>query len=331
MTTPDANATITQSSRDAHARKRETDRVMEELDVIDNPGTPLRFLGKLMLMALFVVSVYVIFYAVELWFHLPDVELPSGAEGENLELKSTKEEPVILLVFNGEEYAKEAANTVASIKKNCPKRYKDIMICVSDSHSKKFAQDHKFAFIEFPTIEGNGEFGSVNFNMFTIRKLEAIQRLLEEGQYVMYTDTDIAWIKDPIPQVLNELGNLDMILQDDGAQEKQDLACTGFLYCRPSPTSIKIMQDTIALMHKEDFAKGNNDQNAIQMILPKYHGKWGLLHKCLFPNGARYMKHKPEYMKSCQNSEALIFHANYIKGPSAKMAAMKKYKLWFAD
>lgn len=301
--------------------------------------TPLMFAGRIMFCILVLVSFYVVFYSVELQFKdLETVQAENAAAIQDKDnslgkaVLGTEKEPTVLIVFNGKEYGREAQNLINSMKKFVPARVKNIIIGSSDSHGDGIAKANDTKSIRFPDNEKQGVFGSENFNVFTMRKLEAIIYLLQRGHYVLYSDTDIVWLKDPVGPILKNksFASSDILFQDDAFSESNNLACTGFMYCKPTKAAISIFQESLKLMESKGFVKDKtgNDQVAVQQILINYNG-WNYLDKCTFPNGARYFKDKTHYMKTCRAGDAIIVHANYRKGTDAKEAILKKFGLWF--
>lgn len=308
---------------------------------------PFEYLGRLILCALVIVSFYVIYYSVELQFK--DTETVQAEndmavfhenrpDEENVDtitesIKGTEKDPVILIVFNGNEYYQEASNLFTSIKQSAPDRIKSIIVGTSDKESDWFARTNGLRSVSFKANDQSGDFGTFNFNVFMKRKVEAIIYLLRQGHHVLYNDTDIVWLKDPVTAIRKDpkFKSSDIIFQNDAGTEKDYFPCAGFMYCKPTKTAISIFLDTLTLMDRGDFmkAKGGHDQTAIIEIIKKYPNKWTCLSKCDFPNGARYFKHDKSFMQSCKNKDAYIVHVNYFEGTKMKEKMLRSAGLWF--
>lgn len=70
------------------------------------------------------------------------------------------------------------------------------------------------AFVEDDVGESAAGFGSNLFKTVTYRKIRAVYELLELGYDVVFTDTDIAYLNDPMPYLLFQ--NVDLVHSYNG-------------------------------------------------------------------------------------------------------------------
>ncbi len=241
--------------------------------------------------------------------------------------------PTILFVFNG-EYDSEAENSLASIKKNTPELVPAVTICVSDERSRAFANKHNLRSFELSTINETGTYLSTPMNVMGRRKIECIMHLLAQNEDVLYMDTDIVFLSNP----LNEINtNYDINIQDDACsrQYKYSYLCTGFMYIKPNERTLRLLQQIIDEVTRQDYAI--NDQNALDILaakqnLFKFYNTTGLsinvLDGCKFPNGCRYFDHTDRY---CKKADSLIVHNNHIIGIEGKRKRFLKNGLIFSE
>jgi len=94
------------------------------------------------------------------------------------------------------------------------------------------------------------EFRSKQFNLITARKKEAVHNILELGFDVLFTDTDVALVRDPFPYLL--FNDVDYIHSLNAICTKEDTwdfrrskeeGNTGFYYVRSNNQTIKLWQD----------------------------------------------------------------------------------------
>lgn len=93
------------------------------------------------------------------------------------------------------------------------------------------------------------DFRSPQFNLITTKKKEAVHDVLKLGYDVLFTDTDVAMIRDPLPRMLWE--NVDYVHSLNAVCTKEDTwdfrrskeeGNTGFYYVRSSEKTAKLWQ-----------------------------------------------------------------------------------------
>lgn len=244
--------------------------------------------------------------------------------------EKTKKSIKILIVFNG-KYKSEAENLLASMKTNTPALVKDIMVCVSDKSSKAFAVENQLEYFQMPEIKPAKKigFGTKSQNRFTQRKYEAILHLLDKGEQVLYTDTDIVFIRNPLREIPD--GDYDVAIQNDSKSDTHGNLCTGFIYLKPTDKSKKLIRGALDLMQSAWFKKVG-DQQAFNMMVNnknlKDPAKIHILDECIFPNGTRYFDNT---LPRCTKHEAVIVHNNYLMGLEEKQERFKKHGLMFTS
>ncbi len=233
----------------------------------------------------------------------------------------------LLIVFNG-NHDIEANNLLGSIKKNTPQFLPHILVCVSDDSSKNFALKHNLNYFVMPTINESGVYMSREMNTFTRRKFEAIVHLLEQKKDILYVDTDVVFLSNPLPWIKIDY---DLNIQDDVCYlpaQNQEL-CTGFMYIKTNARTITFFKQAIAEMVARDY-KSFADQNALNYLLEQQTLpiSVNVLDLCKYPNGCRYFRKSYAF---CRTSDALIVHNNYLVGVPEKMQRFKQYNLIFTD
>lgn len=271
---------------------------------------------------LFIISILCLW----LWIQY---HVSSNPPQEDLKaIKSSKKPIKILIVFNG-KYKSEAENLLASIKKNTPSLVNHIIVCVSDKSSKSFAIENNLEYFQMPEIKPAKKigFGTKSQNRFTQRKYEAILHLLDKGEKVLYTDTDIVFLRNPLGEIPD--GDYDIAIQNDSETDTMGNLCTGFIYLKPTDKSKKLIRGALDLMQSAWFKKVG-DQYAFNMMINnknlKDPAKIHILDECIFPNGIRYFD---KTLPRCTKHEAVIVHNNYIMGLENKQERFKKHDLMF--
>lgn len=235
--------------------------------------------------------------------------------------------PSILLVFNG-HYNIEAKNLFASIKQNAPPLLPQLVVCVSDQSSKEFAIENNLKWFAMDTIEATGTFNTKNMNQMMRRKLEAIVYLLKLNKDVLYVDTDIVFLADPLPYMRT---NYDLNIQNDQCFPPYNGSnlCSGFMYIKSTSETIKLFKNAIATIINYKYKMC--DQVTLnflfkqQKLLKKEPVNIYMLDACKFPNGCRYFENSD---KSCRPQDAIIVHNNYIQHDQ-KLGRFQKHNLLF--
>ncbi|EGG21432.1 WD40 repeat-containing protein [Cavenderia fasciculata] len=182
--------------------------------------------------------------------------------------------------------------------------------------------------------EESESYGGVGFRAICNEKPLVVLDVLKRGYNVLWTDTDIVWMADPLKYILQlDLsfnGLSDLIIQQD-----DDDVCAGFYYIKSNPKTIKYMETVISFLNPvvDDqiamrlFLKGN----AINLqqhpdTKDKDQIKYLKLDRALFPNGTAYFNLKLSHRR---NVSPIIIHNNCIIGHRSKKDRFIDYNLWF--
>jgi len=213
--------------------------------------------------------------------------------------------------------------------------------------------------------EGSTTFRSKQFNLITAKKKEAVHDILLLGYNVIFTDTDVAIVRDPFKYMLWD--NVDYVHSLNTNCKEQDTwtfrkskeeGNTGFYFVRSNNMTIKLWQDAYEAAPKHPRL---DDQaifwNVIRKsvdppILPlgtckHYNNPNELIRKelttcfldtCVFSSGMLSNKWVPEYTYDTllqnvrkRNESICSIHANYISGNQNKKEMMKVHGYWLAD
>ena len=184
-------------------------------------------------------------------------------------------------------------------------------------------------------LKRKADFGTKAFFDITLNKLDIIKNHLKEhNKIVVYTDTDIVFLKDISSDITKfKNSNYDIMIQNDTSDfSKNDTRnlCTGFIFFKPSKNTIsfieksqKNMEDRINKRLEGDLA----DQKSFnEMLKEDKNIKINTL--CLkdYPNGKRYFDNVNTLYKDYKPK---IVHNNFLKKTDDKIIRFKKHNLWF--
>lgn len=90
---------------------------------------------------------------------------------------------------------------------------------------------------------------SEGFKHITKRKSQQVLRILEHGYNVLWTDVDVFWKANPMPNLLGLLGtnDADVLIQSDATAEKEASIWvnSGFYYVRQSERTVRVFQEIV--------------------------------------------------------------------------------------
>jgi hypothetical protein len=183
---------------------------------------------------------------------------------------------------------------------------------------------------------GNFDYSSDDFGMFSYLRYKVILPLLEKYKYVWYLDVDTVVLGD-INREIDRDAAWDLYIQDD-----IQMPCTGCMLFRssfPSHKAIKLIWDSKSPVIHDQITLANLMKNKeLSMVVVRLS-----IHK--FINGLLYFdddeiceidacarKARDMIKLERDNSDTPIFvHANFMTGTDNKIAALKRHNLWFID
>ena len=146
-------------------------------------------------------------------------------------------------------------------------------------------------------------------------KIIVINYELTSGNDVVFIDGDIVINESFIKDLYNNIGNNDLLIQNDNAERGgKDCMCTGFFLMKSNEKTLECTN--INNINMDEFL---NDQQYLRWAAIKYNLSHKFLDLELYPNGKYYRTYKP-------NSN--IIHFNYDSG-EAKIRRMKQFNYYY--
>lgn len=214
------------------------------------------------------------------------------------------------------------------------------------------------------------DFRSKQFNLLTAKKKESVHDVMQLGYDVIFSDTDVAIVRDPIPRLLwkdvDYVHSLNAIctIQDtwDFRRSKEE-GNTGFYYVRSNNRTTKLWADAFEAAPKfpglDDQAvfwriirqssnpailpigkcREFNRSHESRVVSPPAELELStcFLDTCAFSSGMLSRVYVPEFTYEelvvnleKRNETIHTLHANYIKGNHHKMHKMKEHGFWLA-
>lgn len=200
------------------------------------------------------------------------------------------------------------------------------------------------------SIQGDS-FGTAAFLETSRRKSILVLKVLRLGYPVLFSDVDVVWIRNPIPQLLRH-NHYDFVIQSDRAYIDSDTALnynvnSGFYLVRSSRAAITAMQAII----KYSQAIRRSEQKAFNYVLcgafKDHHAGPGtrigaeqcnyrkvgatakLLPLEMFPNGSDdslWQNRSDAFERTFPT--VVVVHANYIEGCARKVQRIKTTGFW---
>ncbi|KAL7464351.1 hypothetical protein ACHAXS_004684 [Conticribra weissflogii] len=179
-----------------------------------------------------------------------------------------------------------------------------------------------------------------------------IQKELEKGNHVIFSDVDALWLKSPLPYFENDFnvtsnkdssGDPGGSPSSDAAEEisiwaQMDLPrgkyqnfCPGFMVYRSTPEMIQFVQMWGHAISRGTKLKRNQGTFNEMILDPKKYNVSKIETKSLpidlFVTGKLYF----ENMTDAERKEVVVVHNNGISGYDVKVKRFKNFNLWVVD
>jgi hypothetical protein len=174
------------------------------------------------------------------------------------------------------------------------------------------------------------EYGSVHFiNKMIIRTWFVLEALSTERN-ILLTDVDLVYFKDPLPYFTCK--DCDLEVMDDCVPSLYvHCYCGGFIYIRPTVTSIKVFQKILYWQTHTD----QDDQVLLNHVIQKemkdeVHFK--VLSKRSFVCGLQYYERERRFFADDRKCKScVVAHNNWIVSKAAKMYRFRELHHWLLE
>ena len=167
------------------------------------------------------------------------------------------------------------------------------------------------------------------YQKFMIERTKLILSILScTKSKILLSDSDIIFLRNPIPMLNKELLTHDVFQEDSTGVHLLDnfatyvysAICGGFMYLKPNNRTMDLFLSVLTYQLNWNW----NDQSGINICI-RWHGQyisWKTLDKSLFPNGKEFF----EFNRS--NKGAMVVHANFIRHIPNKIGSMMSQGVW---
>ncbi|CAI7789726.1 unnamed protein product [Closterium sp. NIES-53] len=197
-------------------------------------------------------------------------------------------------------------------------------------------------------------YGTKCFQRITKVKSRAVLQVLKRGIHVLWSDVDIVWFRDPLPELL-EFGSGVLPVQSDAGYDKEPpngqgitsphgFINSGFYFARAEPMVIQAFEAIVAhaattktseqpsFYHVLCGPKGENTEGEDECVWPGNGLRVHFMDRWLHPNG---LSHRVWFRKwpalECRKHKCATLHNNWVRGKENKLARLRKGGLWFYD
>jgi len=177
------------------------------------------------------------------------------------------------------------------------------------------------------------DFDTASFNLMMQQKVLFIERSLRDYKYVIYSDLDVAWLKNPLPLLFEISKEFDVAFQSEVQASARPVLCFGFVSIRSTIFSRFLFRKIARKLVISSIDNLVVDQE----ILNEFYNESLLFRKRsfplpegLFPNGLLYKildKNEDDELLTNQ-LQPFIYHANFLIGTTAKARFLSKYANW---
>lgn len=177
-------------------------------------------------------------------------------------------------------------------------------------------------------------FASREFNLLMVEKVTYIKKNLSLYKHVIYSDLDVAWLKNPIPYLRQINKKYPIAFQSEAQSSSTPVLCFGFASFR-SGILAKYFFGKILCLLRKSVKKGQilPDQVILNQLFetsPWFRLMVFILPEALFPNGLSYrlMTTNVDDGRLEQIPSPFIFHSNFMIGLPNKAYFLEKYANW---
>lgn len=178
----------------------------------------------------------------------------------------------------------------------------------------------------------SGSFRSEGWDKTMLQKLELLLEAIKEhwnDQIFFYSDIDIVFLKPILDQALQQLGNSDLAIQQSWPRDK---ICAGFMVMRGNQRTYDLVSRAHDLLKQHVF---EDDQTALQNVLPTSSVTWKFLNPDQFPNGRKVLKQETGHYNANAtievNESSLLFHVTSCIGLENKRQFLEQVQQHFLD
>ncbi|CAI5489692.1 unnamed protein product [Closterium sp. Naga37s-1] len=190
-------------------------------------------------------------------------------------------------------------------------------------------------------------YGTKCFQRITKVKSRAVLQVLKRGIHVLWSDVDIVWFRDPLPELL-EFGSGVLPVQSDAGYDKEPpngqgitsphgFINSGFYFARAEPMVIQAFEAIVAhaattktseqpsFYHVLCGPKGENTEGEDECVWPGNGLRVHFMDRWLHPNG---LSHRVWFRKwpalECRKHKCATLHNNWVRGKENKLARLRK-------
>lgn len=226
------------------------------------------------------------------------------------------------ITFTNQGYLEYTLNLINSIISNNISL--DLTVYTVDDYSKKHLKNYpvKTKLLNETFMKTNEfiDFHSKDFGYMMLYKFEMIYESLLKNKFVLYIDGDIVIKKNITNFLLNEIGNKDLLIQNDHNPDKPNILnlCAGFMFIASNAKTINFFNPQNLDIEKL-VNYSHHDQTYLNLNRNKFD--YGILPLDKFSNGPYFYNNYGMY-------HPWIIHFNFLVG-NKKKDKIKKFNEWY--
>jgi Nucleotide-diphospho-sugar transferase len=187
-------------------------------------------------------------------------------------------------------------------------------------------------------MESYSSFGSQAFHDISWKKIFFIRQLIEIHPHVVYSDIDIAWIRNPLHYLSQVALAYPMAFQTEGLARFPPALCSGFASFVRCERTIAFLDAMIEFNAGQADSEKRLDDQAVSQQLVENDPAWlrdiYCLPEALFPNGLGYRNlqnagEPPAHMEG--ELLPFVFHANWTIGFENKRKLLASTGTWLLE
>jgi hypothetical protein len=177
-------------------------------------------------------------------------------------------------------------------------------------------------------------YGTPDFSALMALRMPLLRKFLETNDYVLFSDIDVAWIRNPFSYLERVLDHCGVAMQTEASELYPPPFCMGFMAFKSGVQAFALL-DWFQAAYEAD--RSQNPTATMQVTFnrilkdePERARQIFPLPEALFPNGRlhrMFLRHA-EGQDLAQLPEPFIFHANWTIGADAKRQMLRRLGMW---
>ena len=232
------------------------------------------------------------------------------------------------------------------------------LVAAFDDALFRFASDRGLPVVRVTSGEADAgpacAYGTPCFKRLTKVKSRIVLQLLRKGVHVLWSDIDIVWFRDPLPEMLAYGAGVFPVQSDAGYDREppngqgvvspHGFINSGFYFARAEAAMVEAFEAIVKHASESETseqpsfyavlcgAKGEYTRGEDECVWPGNGLRVAFMSRWLHPNGLIHrVWFRSQSAKLCQQKGCATLHNNWVRGKEKKLNRLRLRGFWFYD